>query len=161
MDPVAEILGDSDPSDRDARLVSAEELAGWLNTTPTAVHAAARAGILEREGKRGKIYRLKPSVQAFALSKVETTKSESAKLAKTRRLKLEIEIAERQGQLVDAEAVTAEWASALAAVRAMMLAIPSRLGERMPHWTPHDMETLDGAIRAALTEASGADDGDR
>jgi phage terminase Nu1 subunit (DNA packaging protein) len=40
----------------------------------------------------------------------------------------------------------------LRTVRAGMLAVPSRVVQRLPHLTAHDVTEIDGEVRAVLTE---------
>ena len=42
------------------------------------------------------------------------------------------------------------------AVRAGLLAVPSRCAGRLPHLTPHDVAEIDAEVRAALTELGGS-----
>jgi phage terminase Nu1 subunit (DNA packaging protein) len=53
-------------------------------------------------------------------------------------------------ELVPAAAVEAEWSSVLRTVRAGMLAVPSRLSQRLS--PAHDVSEIDREVRAALTE---------
>ena len=57
-----------------------------------------------------------------------------------------------RGSLLDAEAVEREWCSILTAVRSGCLAIPSRLGSRLPHLSPADVAKVDAEVRAVLNE---------
>jgi phage terminase Nu1 subunit (DNA packaging protein) len=69
----------------------------------------------------------------------------------------EIEVRRKREDLVDAGDVAREWAAIIRAVRAAVLAVPSRVRARLPHLTPHDGLVLDEEVRAALTTL--ADDG--
>jgi phage terminase Nu1 subunit (DNA packaging protein) len=51
----------------------------------------------------------------------------------------ELKAAQARGSLLDAEAVEREWSDVLGAVRAGMLAVPSREGTRLLHLTGHDL----------------------
>lgn len=53
-------------------------------------------------------------------------------------------------ELVPAAAVEAEWSSVLRTVRAGMLAVPSRLSQRLS--PAHDVSEIDREVRAALTK---------
>lgn len=68
----------------------------------------------------------------------------------------EMEVRQKRGTLLDADAVAREWASVLRQVRAGMLAVPSRVRARLPHLTAHDAAVLDEELRQAL--AALADD---
>jgi phage terminase Nu1 subunit (DNA packaging protein) len=78
-----------------------------------------------------------------------------ARLTMAQATKVELANAHRQGRLVDAAAVEAEWYGVLRTVRAGMLAVPSRCGARLPHLTAHDIGELDADVRQVLTEISG------
>jgi hypothetical protein len=67
----------------------------------------------------------------------------SAALAETTGKKL-------RGELVEASAVEAEWAGVLRTVRAGMLAVPSRVAQRLPHLNAHDISEIDLEVRDAL-----------
>jgi len=56
------------------------------------------------------------------------------------------------GELVDAAEVEAEWSGVLRKVRAALLAVSSRVAQRLPHLTKHDISEIDAEIRAALSE---------
>jgi len=70
----------------------------------------------------------------------------------------ELEVAEREGRLLPADAVEARWREILARLRAAILAVPARLRAQRPHLAPDDLEALDRELRAAL--AALADGGD-
>jgi terminase small subunit / prophage DNA-packing protein len=55
-------------------------------------------------------------------------------------------------ELVPATEVEAEWSGVLRTVRAGILAVPSRVQQRLPHLTPHDVAEIDAEVRAALAE---------
>ena len=57
--------------------------------------------------------------------------------------------------MLDAGAVESEWSSILRAVRAGMLAVPSRAAQRLPHLRAHDVDEIDHEVRAVLTEIGG------
>jgi terminase small subunit / prophage DNA-packing protein len=62
-----------------------------------------------------------------------------------------IKAAKLRGSLVDAAEVEAEWSGVLRTVRAGMLAVPSRVSQRLPHLSAHDVAQID-EVRAALAE---------
>lgn len=69
--------------------------------------------------------------------------------------KLETGNALARGELIPAGDVEREWASVLRDVRAAMLAMPSRVQQRLPHLTVHDLSVMDREIRDTLLEISG------
>ncbi len=79
-----------------------------------------------------------------------------ARLAAAQADVAEIKAAKARGELLDAEAVAAEWSAILRGVCAGMLAVPSRVAQRLPHLTAHDAAEIDGEVRAMLAEIGGA-----
>jgi phage terminase Nu1 subunit (DNA packaging protein) len=55
------------------------------------------------------------------------------------------------GDLLDAREVEREWSDILRTVRSGCLAIPSRVGSRLPHLTRDDVEVIEREIRGVLT----------
>lgn len=78
--------------------------------------------------------------------------AERARLARAQADAVEIRNARARGALLEAAAVEAEWCGGLRTVRAEMLAVPSRVAQRLPHLTPHDAGEIDAEVRAVLTE---------
>jgi terminase small subunit / prophage DNA-packing protein len=68
----------------------------------------------------------------------------------------ELEVRQKRGAVLDAEAVAREWADVLRQVKAGVLAVTSRVRARLPHLTAHDAGVLDEELRQAL--AALADD---
>lgn len=94
----------------------------------------------------------KPSARAGPLAKAT---AERGRLAAAQANLAEIKAAKLRGALVDAAEVEAEWSGVLRTARAGMLAVPSRVSQRLPHLTPHDVAEIDAEVRAALTEIGG------
>jgi phage terminase Nu1 subunit (DNA packaging protein) len=67
-----------------------------------------------------------------------------------------LRVARQRGELLDAGEVAAEWCGVLRTVRSGCLAIPSRVGARLPHLTPGDVAAIETEVRAALTELARA-----
>lgn len=84
--------------------------------------------------------------------------SEKLRLTREQADKIEIQNASARRELVSAAEVEREWSSILRDVRAMMLAIPSRVQQRLPHLTAHDAGAIDREIRDALQEVAHAND---
>jgi phage terminase Nu1 subunit (DNA packaging protein) len=80
-----------------------------------------------------------------------------ARLASAQADLAELKAAERRGELLDAAAVEREWGGVLRTVRAGMLAVPSRIGARLPHLTAVDIDEIDREVRAALTEIAASE----
>jgi phage terminase Nu1 subunit (DNA packaging protein) len=86
-----------------------------------------------------------------AIPLAQATK-ERARLARAQADLAELKAAKQRGLLLDAAAVETEWSGVLRTVRAGMLAVPSRVAQRLPHLTPHDVAEIDAEVRAALIE---------
>jgi phage terminase Nu1 subunit (DNA packaging protein) len=78
--------------------------------------------------------------------------AERRRLAAAQANLAEIKAAKLRGELVEAAAVEAEWSNVLRTVRASMLAVPSRVSQRLPHLSAHDVAEIDAEVRAVLTE---------
>ncbi|MFC4667128.1 DNA packaging protein [Seohaeicola nanhaiensis] len=139
--------------------LSASELADWLGLTPNRVHALGRDGVLPRiDGTR---YPLRPAILAYceharSLAKGKQVDAELAseklRLAKANAEKAETANAKARGDLIAAVEVEREWAAVLRGVRAAMLALPSRVAQRLGHLSPHDVAEIDREVRDALEE---------
>jgi phage terminase Nu1 subunit (DNA packaging protein) len=81
-----------------------------------------------------------------------------ARLAESQATLVELKAARLRGELLDAAEVEQQWAGVLRTVRAGMLAVPSRIGARLPHLTALDLDEIDREVRAALTEVASAQD---
>ena len=90
--------------------------------------------------------------RAASLAAVST---ERARLAKAQADAIEMKNARLRGALLDGEAVEKTWADILRTVRAGMLSVPSRVAQRLPHLTAHDVAEIDQEIRAVLSEIGG------
>jgi phage terminase Nu1 subunit (DNA packaging protein) len=83
--------------------------------------------------------------------------AQRARLASAQADLAELKAAEKRGELLPAAEVTAEWSSVLRSVRAGLLAVPSRVGARLPHLTATDVAEIDREIRDALAELAGGE----
>lgn len=87
----------------------------------------------------------------------QTLLAEKVRLSRAQADKLEIANAAARRELLPAAAVEAEWANVLRDVRAALLALPSRIGSRLPALTPHDIGVIEREVRDVLTEMAHAD----
>jgi phage terminase Nu1 subunit (DNA packaging protein) len=94
-----------------------------------------------------------PRAEALA-----TATQQRGRLASAQATLVELKTAKLHGELLDAAEVERTWGGVLRTVRASMLAVPSRIGARLPHLTPVDIDEIDREVRAALTEISGQSD---
>ena len=139
--------------------LSTRDLALWLGISHTRIAQLGRAGVLPRNSQSR--YPLQPAVRAYCEYLATASKGaptdEKTRLTIAQRQKIELDIAQKQSELLPAADVETTWTATLTAVRQAMLAVPSRVGERLPHLTAHDVATVDRAVRDALAEAAGDD----
>lgn len=143
--------------------VTAAVLADWLGISAQAVNKHAREGVLLRCNNR---YDLKVSVAAYCAHVREVAAgrggaaqsnltAERARLAKVQADSYELKNAVTRGELVEVADAERAWSDTLRTVRSCMLAVPSRVRQRLGHLTIADVETIDFEVRNALTEAAG------
>lgn len=159
MAEIDALVGSPAPVPESADLVNAADLAEWLGLTANRVSALAREGVLPRNPS--KLFPLKAAVRAYADHaragaqgrRVDSElAAEKLRLARATAEKAESANARVRGELIAAADVEREWAGVLRGVRAAMLALPSRVGQRLGHLTPHDIAALDREVRDALEE---------
>jgi phage terminase Nu1 subunit (DNA packaging protein) len=93
----------------------------------------------------------KPQVKGRGPALTVATK-QRGRLAAAQADVAEIRAAKMRGELVEAAEVEAELSAVLRAVRAGLLAVPSRVSQRLPHLSAHDVAEIEAEVRAALTE---------
>jgi phage terminase Nu1 subunit (DNA packaging protein) len=77
-------------------------------------------------------------------------KVEKLRLARRQAEKLELSLAASRAELVNSADVEREWQNILRDVRSALLAVPSRVGSKLPHLTAHDVAEIGVEIKAAL-----------
>lgn len=147
--------------------VRASELAALLGVTPSTVSHLATAGHLVKRGSR---YALAESVARYCTylrspaaraGRVADAPADPLKAARIRFMeaqtaRTELKAAREAGELLDRAAVEAAWRGILADVRAGLLAVPSRVGTRLPTLTAADLAEIAAEIRAALEALAAA-----
>ena len=166
-DIMADILGPAEPPPGED-LVTAAELAEWLNLSPPRLHAMAREGTLPRATDSR--FPLRSSVRAYAdhlRARQKASRApdpelaaEKVRLARANAEKVETANAKARGELIPAPEVERAWAGVLRDVRAAVLAAPSRIGSRLPHLTAHDVAEITREMTDTLA-ALAADEGGR
>jgi phage terminase Nu1 subunit (DNA packaging protein) len=71
----------------------------------------------------------------------------------------QLEVQKRRGELLEAEAVAREWGDLCRTVRAGVLAVPSRIRQRVPSLRAQDVDVIDRELRDALAALVDADAG--
>ncbi|NRP70188.1 hypothetical protein ILFOPFJJ_01066 [Ensifer psoraleae] len=157
LSDIEELVGavSKQPADR---LVTAEELAEWLGLTRRRIDELTVAGVLTRAARAR--YALRASILAYCADQRSKTSGRGRgdpayTAAKTRAAeaqaeKLETANAVARRELIPAAEVEREWSTILRDVRAAMLALPSRIQQRLGHLTAHDVTTIDREIRDTL-----------
>lgn len=143
-------------------------LAATIGVTEPVVRALGRRGVIPRtpEGR----YPIRASVQAYCRHLRDAAAARGAgggagsglaaerlRQVRERADGLALANARTRGELVELATVEADWTRIMVALRARLLAVPSRCASRMGQLTPAELATIDREIRDALTEL-GSDD---
>lgn len=158
---IEDLLGPAKPavsSPAEGDLITTDQLADLLGIAERQVQALARQGVVKQAG-RGRFYR-RDSVRAYCADmRTKATGRggnpfvhEKTRLAREQADKIELQNAAARGELLPAADVEATWAATFRDIRAGMLALPSRLQQRLGHLTAHDVTAIDREIRDLLTE---------
>ena len=144
------------------------EFSAFLKISESAVRARLADQTFVREGR---LIDTRRSLENYIgrlreqASKIGTAKgnadldAEKLRVQRETAEKLAIANAKARGDLLDAAAVAREWSSILRDVRASILATPARIGSRLPHLSPHDIQEINRELAAALSDlAEGASD---
>jgi phage terminase Nu1 subunit (DNA packaging protein) len=135
------------------------ELAEWTGLSARGVAEAGKRGVMVKAGRH---WALKASVQRYIADLqrqlraaggegvAASAAAERGRLAKEQADSLALKNARLRGSLLEAAAVEREWSDILRTVRSGMLALPSRLGARLPHLSRNDLAELDREVRVAL-----------
>jgi len=91
-----------------------------------------------------------PTAEALDLT------AEKARLAKEQADSMTLKNAILRGEMLNAAEVERSWSEQLRNIRARMMAVPSRIRQRLGHLTPADALIIDREVRDALTEAADA-----
>lgn len=145
-------------------IVSAETLAGIFGLHVRNVRKLAERGIINRAKRDG--YPLAKSVKAYIQHLQEAAAgrahinvgsglaAERERETRERADALALKNAAARREMLPAKDVEAEWADILRMIRSGMLALPSRVQQRLGHLTAHDLAVIDREIRDTLEELS-------
>ncbi|MFN3401863.1 MAG: hypothetical protein ACK4Z4_16105, partial [Ferrovibrio sp.] len=137
------------------------DIAAFLNLATSQVRTKTADGILVKIG-RGR-WDVRRSTTAYIARLQEHAaragrpveggdelKAQKLRLTRAQADKEETRVRREAGDLVEAAAVSREWANVMRDVRNALLAVPSRCGAALPHLTATDIATLDREIKKAL-----------
>lgn len=145
--------------------ISASDLAKVLGLTRTSISRLAADGVIPRDGRT---YPFPDAAVAYC-EHMRSNKSKAgrpsdpvtdpykaAKIAQAEASAALTDLKRRraEGELLDRAEVESTWRAILTDVRAALLAVPSRVGTRLPTLTATDLEEIAAEIRAALEALS-------
>lgn len=148
-----------------AQTLSINAFAKRLGVGIDQVQKALRSGRLERSV--GTNAKGKPVIADVALAELEwktndarhpksggltTIAKERQALIQAQRRKIELHIRERRADLVDRRKVEIRFATRVVTARTKLLALPTRMKQRVPHLTTADLALVEEIIREALEE---------
>lgn len=148
----------------DDRPVSLDELAGIFGVHKRTLQTAVDRGALVRVS-RGK-YPLATAIRAYCDFLRETAANrdhfrvgtglaaERERETRERADALALKNAVARGEMISAKEVEAQWSDVLRMVRSGILALPSRVQQRLGHLSAHDLAVIDREIRDTLEELS-------
>lgn len=159
-DAIALLVGDCTPvrTGVDSTHITTDQLADLLGLTANRVNTLVREGHIPRAGKgrfdrreavRSYCEHIRKQASGRSAANPELTEQRT-RLASEQADKAEMQNAIARRELIPAVDVEREWSSVLRDVRAAMMAVPSRLQQRLWHLTTHDVTTIDREIRDAL-----------
>lgn len=145
--------------------ITAAELGVYLGLTPARVNGLARDGRIPRRddgtfNPRAAIYAYVQSVRTrgSTLAANPELNEQKVRLAAASALKIELQNRRAAGELLAAAEVEREWADMLRTVRAGVLSLPGRIGQRIGKATPADLAAITDECRAVLGELAGDDE---
>lgn len=137
------------------------ELATFIGVVPRYVRDLARDGTAirvdrglydVRQSTGRYIARLREHASKAGRPVTSDLSAEKLRLAREQADKLELANQAARRELLPASEVEREWSEILRHLRAAILALPSRIGQRVPALTQTDLAAIDGEIRDILTE---------
>lgn len=142
--------------------VTSSVLADWLGLSARAVQQHAKDGVLPRNAEGS--FDLQTAVLAYCKhmravaagrggAAQSTLTAERARLAREQADACALKNAVTRGELVEVAEAERAWADTMRQVRSCLLAVPSRVRQRLGHLTVADVEVIDREVRDALTEA--------
>lgn len=145
--------------------VSSAVLGAWLGISRQAVDAQAKAGVIARSSRgfdlpatvRQYCEHLRATAARWGGDRANDLTAERARLAREQADGHALKNAQLRGELVEVAEAEREWNDTLRSVRSCLLAVPSRVRQRLGHLSAADVEVIDREVRDVLEEAAGAD----
>jgi phage terminase Nu1 subunit (DNA packaging protein) len=145
-------------------LLSTSELADEAWVTAQYIGKLERAGVIKKvaygkyaESAVGEIAAFRAGDPLPGEDSPANLTQERILLVRAQREKVELDLAERRGELKSRAESIADMVSMATAVRNRLLAVPDRVASRLG-LPRHDIEVISEEIRAALTELSRAEE---
>lgn len=145
-------------------MVTESDLAAFWEVTTRQIRMLLSERVIVKSGD--KLYDRSLATKSYIRHLIETAKirggtdpalkAERLRLTKAQSAKIEIQNAAKRGELIPISEVINGWSQTLRDVRAAMLAVPSRISERLPDLSPPEIEKIDAEIRSVLTEIADA-----
>ena len=147
--------------------ITAIDLAELIGVSKRAVSDFAERGIIVKTGRNR--YDLRKSVQLYCEhlramaagrggENVDTLATERARLAREQADQAAMKNAAMRKELITVAEVRHEWVSIARRIRNVVMSVPSRCRQMLPHLTTYDVDLIDTEIRAALAELGDKDD---
>jgi phage terminase Nu1 subunit (DNA packaging protein) len=143
--------------------ITGQSLAGLLDLDTQSLRKLKHAGIVVGSGVRGR-YLLAPSVRNYVrhLREVAAGRQgnelnavdENARLKIAQRRNYDLKNAALEGALVSMDDLTEAWGAIVGTIKAMVLSIPARCQEKLPHLPLGDVEGIRRIARKVLLETS-------
>lgn len=142
--------------------VPAAHLGALLGISERAARELGRRGVVPRDGDG--LFPVRACVRAYCAHLREAAAGrggtgatsglarERVRLVREQADKTELANGLTRRELVPAAEVEAEWSRVCVALRARLLALPSRVQQRLAHLTAAEVATIDREVRDALTE---------
>jgi phage terminase Nu1 subunit (DNA packaging protein) len=147
------------------RPVPAAHLAALLGVSETTIQELARKRIIPRT--TAGTYPVQAAIRDYcahlraaatgrpAIGASKALARERLRLMKEQADKAELQNRVTRRELVPLSEVEADWVRQLVALRARMLALPSRVQQRLPNLTASEARQIDAEVRETLTELVG------
>ena len=143
--------------------ITGQNLAGLLDLDTESIRKLHNSGVVIGSGVHGR-YFLAPSVGNYVrhLREIAAGRQgnelnavdENARLKIVQRKNYELKNAALEGALVSMDDLTEAWGAIIGTIKAMVLSIPARCQEKLPHLPFGDIEAIRKIVRKVLSETS-------